>query len=371
MRELEGTCSVLHLPFWPYAKLFLEWSQRPACVIPGRGDGINMLARLMNRLPGKEWDVNWKLQRIALRASRHMRPMGVDLLDKPFDQIDNLEDPAFVDRARDARYLVCAGWEYGCWSWLERHAGDVRSQLAPLPVYCDPAAAFIAELRKRYDVLIGLFARRGDYRTFFEGRFYFAWSDYRRWIREILDLHPGRRVAIVAASDDPIPMEEFRGLPVIPTSGSVNRGGHWMESFLELAQCDLILSPPSTFAACAAFYGDIPWWPLRSSGQTLRTDQMLASTSSRRRATRRWRCRFADRHPSCCLLFISTSGPRCRLTTGTPVRQTRRFHSGPIFCVIPPESRSAPEIEELGVHGIVNKQWDPARPVQACGRSPG
>lgn len=275
VRELDDSCSVLHVPFWPYAKLFLEWSQRPACLIAGSGAGMNTLARLVNRLPGREWDMNWKLQRIALRASRHMQPVGVDLLDKPIDEIVNLEDPTFIERARGARYLVCAGWEYGCWSWLERHAAGVRRQLAPLPLYRQTAEAFFANLRGSYDMLIGLFARRGDYRTFFDGRFYYSWSDYQRWVREILDLHPGRRVAIVMASDEPIPMEEFHGLPVIPTSGSINGGGHWMESLLELAMCDFILGPPSTFAASAAFYGDTPWWPLRSGRQTLRTDQMF------------------------------------------------------------------------------------------------
>jgi hypothetical protein len=276
VRELDNECSVLHLPFWPYANLFSEWSRRPGCIHPARVGAVDLVARIVDHVPaGRRWDINWKLQRITLRASRGLQSFGVDLLDKPIDEIVNMEDRAFVDRARAARYLVCAGWEYSCWSWLERHAPQVRRQFVPVPMYGDRAESFIADLRGRYDVLIGLFARRGDYRKFFDGRFYYPWSDYARWAREAMDHYPGKRVVIVAAGDDPIPIEAFEGLPVVLTTGSVNSGGHWLESFLELAHCDILLGPPSTFVACAAFYGDKPWWPLRSAGQSLRSGEIL------------------------------------------------------------------------------------------------
>jgi hypothetical protein len=275
VRELDGRCSVLHLPFWPHAKLFVEWSRCPACLYPRRGGWENQVARLFGHAAGSQWDSNWKLQRIALRCARNLGRMGVDLIDKPVHEVVDLEAPAFVDRALSARYLVCAGWEYSCWSWLERHSVEVRRLFTPLPRYGDPAAAFIADLQSNYDVLIGLFARRGDYRTFFDGRFYYSWSNYARWAREAVQHHSGKRVVIVAASDDAIPVEAFNGLPIVLATGSVNRGGHWMESFLQLAHCDVILAPPSTFAACAAFYGNKPWWPLRSAGQSLRTEQVL------------------------------------------------------------------------------------------------
>jgi hypothetical protein len=274
VRELDYRCAVLHLPFWPYAKLFSEWIGRPACVYPGNGHWVDRVARLLDRLPDTR-DINWELQQIALQVWRRLRWLGVDMLDKPEDERVNLEDPAFIERAQAGRYFLCAGWEYGCWAWLERHAAEVRGLFVPVQPYRGRAEDFAGELRRQYDVLVGLFARRGDYRTFFDGRFYYAWEDYARWIREVVELHPGKRVGVIIASDDWIPSGPFDGLPVVCATGSVNRGGHWLESFLELSLCDMIIGPPSTFAACAAFLGDKPFWPLRSSGQTLRTDQLL------------------------------------------------------------------------------------------------
>lgn len=278
VRELDYQCSILHLPFWPYAKLFSEWSAKPACVYPDNREWVNSLAHMVDRCPGADpWDLNWKLQRAALRGSRHLRSLGVDVLRLSGVEKMNLEDSAFIERARATRFRVCAGWEFGCWSWLERHAAEVRRLFQPLPVYRRVAEAFVQELRAKYDVVLGLLARRGDYSTFFNGRLYYSWADYAGWVRQAMELYPGRRVVVVISSDDPIPLEAFAGLPVVLATGSVNSQGHWLESFLELSLCDLILGPPSTFVACAAFYGDKPWWPLRSAGQALRTDQVLSN----------------------------------------------------------------------------------------------
>lgn len=46
------------------------------------------------------------------------------------------------------------------------------------------------------------------------------------------------------------------------------------------------------------------------------------------------------------------------------VRQTRRFHSGAILCVIPPQAMAAPELHELCAEGIDNTRWDRTRAIQ-------
>ncbi len=46
------------------------------------------------------------------------------------------------------------------------------------------------------------------------------------------------------------------------------------------------------------------------------------------------------------------------------VRQTRRFHSGPLFCVIPRGAMGAGELAALSAEGIVNTRWDGASAVR-------
>jgi hypothetical protein len=280
--EFEQQFTVLDLPFWPYAHLFAEWSQRPGCVYPltptrSATDIIGRVAmQVRSLLPDSLWwDFDDLMQRGAAFLSHALGPLGIDVLDIPMHTKLNLEESAFVERVRANRCLVCAGWQFACWGWLERHQTEVRRLFVPAPAHLAAATEFMRELRQRHDMVIGLYIRRGDYREFLDGRLYYPWASYARWARQAVEMFPGRRVAIVVTSDDLIPPEAFAGLPVTWASGSINRGGHWFASFLELSLCDIIIGAPSTFSGCAAFLGNRPWLPLREANQTLEEKQMM------------------------------------------------------------------------------------------------
>jgi hypothetical protein len=275
-RELGQPFTVLDLPFWPYTHLFAEWSQRPGCVYPHSrvGSAADLAGHVQSLLPIR-WREHWTVKYVIARLARKLGALGIDVVDLPAETKLNLEEPAFVERARRSRFLVCAGWEFACWNWLERHEAEVRRLFAPAPAPLAAATAFLRELRERHDIVIGMHIRRGDYREFFEGRLYYSWTSYVRWAREAVEMFPSQRVAILVTGDDLIPSELFAGLPVIWASGSINRGGHWFASFLELSLCDFIIGAPSTFAACAAFLGNCPWLPLREADQVLKEKQMM------------------------------------------------------------------------------------------------
>lgn len=278
VRELGPPFSVLDLPFGPYTYLFAEWSRQPVCVYPPglTGSAADVAGHVQSLLP-----VRWReraigsLHRVTARLIRKLETLGIEVLDLPAETKLNLEETAFVDRARGSRCLVCVGWEFGCWGWLERHEAEVRRLFAPAPARFVAATELVRELRQQHDIVIGLYIRRGDYREFFDGRFYYPWTSYARWAREAVEMFPGQRVAIIVTGDDLIPSEPFAGLPVTWASGSINRGGHWFASFLELSLCDFIIGAPSTFAGCAAFLGNRPWLPLRDANQTLEEEQMM------------------------------------------------------------------------------------------------
>jgi hypothetical protein len=46
------------------------------------------------------------------------------------------------------------------------------------------------------------------------------------------------------------------------------------------------------------------------------------------------------------------------------VRQTRRFHTGRIFCVVPAHAVAAPEAAELSVDSVSNTRWDDASAIR-------
>jgi len=54
----------------------------------------------------------------------------------------------------------------------------------------------------------------------------------------------------------------FSGLNAYWSTGAMGAAGHYMESFVELSMCDVVVSVPSTFSLCAAFIGDRPVLPI-------------------------------------------------------------------------------------------------------------
>jgi hypothetical protein len=153
---------------------------------------------------------------------------------------------------------------------LARHQDAVRALLQPAREHAACAATVVGALRRRHGFVIGVHLRQGDYRGWHAGRFLFSSAHYREWIRQALDLYGAQNPAVVLVSDEPVAgIGGAERLVVRADTGSA------MDDWAVLAQCDVILCPPSTFPATAAFVGGRPLWPVTQAGQVLDRAQIL------------------------------------------------------------------------------------------------
>jgi hypothetical protein len=130
-------------------------------------------------------------------------------------------------------------------------------------------------LRSRYRTVIGVMVRRTDYAHWLDGRFHFELAQYRDWLRQLTRVF-GPDAGLLVASDDPGAAALLEGLPAHLTTGAAGRDGHYMESIAGLSMCNVLASPPSTFAAMAAFLGGVPIMPLHRAGQQLRAHDLMS-----------------------------------------------------------------------------------------------
>jgi hypothetical protein len=277
-REHAGQVEVLDLAFWPYADYFALWREHPGCVFPERRSRADRLARRNAALPSWMRELCGKRDGLmrAVHATGRIRPgwQAISPDGASGGNID-LDDPAFLARVKQSAVTTCQGWRIASWRLFARHEAELRECFRPAPEFGRRAQEFMTPLRARYDVIAGLLIRQSDYRTWANGRFYFPTSTYVGWIRQLLDLHPGRRVAVVVASEERQDPALFGGLPCHFATGCVGVGGHWFENFAELALCDFVISAPSTFGAAAAFVGAAPLWPVVVADQVLALGQLL------------------------------------------------------------------------------------------------
>lgn len=277
-RAHAGEVEVLNLAFWPFAQYFTVWREHPACVFPLRAGRTDRLARWRTALP--PWLRTWgeercRLQRVVQAAGRwHPGWQAVALDDVRGESID-LGDPKFMMHIARRPVTTCSGWKIASWRLLGEQQAQLREFFRPAPEFAQRPAEFIAALRQQHDIVIGMLIRQSDYRVWDDGRFYFSTAKYAEWIRQLLDLHSGQRVAVVVASEDWQDPAFFAGLPVYLATGNPRAGGHWFENWIELSLCDFVVSAPSTFSATAAFLGGVPLWPVVATDQAMAFDQLM------------------------------------------------------------------------------------------------
>jgi hypothetical protein len=137
---------------------------------------------------------------------------------------------------------------------LQRYAPELRRFFSPLPRYQKEVDQLINHCRENANVVVGVHLRKGDYRTFRNGRFYFGDNIYRQKMLELEEQFKqwNKRVSFLLCSDEPIQDASFEGL-------RVQKGaGHMVIDLYSMAACDFLLGPPSTFSLWASFYGKVP-----------------------------------------------------------------------------------------------------------------
>ena len=84
----------------------------------------------------------------------------------------------------------------------------------------------------------------------------------------------GPEVGFILTSDEVQDMTLFKDFNVYLCTGSMGENGNFVESILELSQCDYILMPDTTFAGWASFMNDVKMFVIRSDNDRLSLDNL-------------------------------------------------------------------------------------------------
>ena len=190
----------------------------------------------------------------------------------------NLDSGKSIELIKNKKRSAIAGWPIRDWNLFKKYSSIIRNDMRFCGKYTQIAEDFTSKLRENNDLLVGVFIRRGDYKYWLDGRYYFEISFYKKIMKDLVEKHNDKKICFVVASDDLQNADDFEGLNLSFTSGSKMGGGHFVESLAELALCDIIVSPPSTFAIWAAFIGNKPLLPLYSADQEYNEKDIIANS---------------------------------------------------------------------------------------------
>ena len=137
------------------------------------------------------------------------------------------------------------------------------------------AEAMISEIRQEADMVVGVHIRHGDYKTFFDGRYYYTLEEFHQFMRRIQAVYNDRRVAFFISSNEAFSTDLFEGCRCYRFGKEPS--GDILDLY-SLSLCDRILGPWSTYSRWASFIGEVPLCFIEDKDQQFSDDSFSVVT---------------------------------------------------------------------------------------------
>lgn len=158
------------------------------------------------------------------------------------------------------------GWKHG------EDVSFVREQkmnIVELFKPSDVVVRAVSEALNGFDgITIGVHVRRGDYKDYHGGKYYFSDEVYNRIMNRIRKLFVSgdQKIRFLICSNEPSEILQNNS-----DSFSI-QGADGITDLYALSKCDYIIGPPSSYSQWASFIGDVPLCPLLSANMDISID---------------------------------------------------------------------------------------------------
>jgi len=251
--SLEHGASVYNPSFDEYAYLF-----------EGTGKGL----LIKDLAPRHFFDQHSLTRSVAFRVARKLSIIlpGIPCLRRYFVSIvlKNDEDrfaldsPENIQLLKSGKIFFLSGWLFRNQNLAEKHSDFIRGYFRPVQKHLANIERTIHPIRKKFRTLVGIHIRRGDYKMFQNGIYYYDVEQYKTVMENIASVFCENEIAFLICSNEDIDLNTFRGQNVFKGPG------HAVEDLYSLAACDYIAGPPSTFTMWASFYGKKPLYMIKN-----------------------------------------------------------------------------------------------------------
>jgi hypothetical protein len=153
-------------------------------------------------------------------------------------------------------------------SALLEYKQQIRMLFEPAMRYRNRVDNLFTEICRRYDIIIGIHIRRGDYREFHGGAYYYDDEEYKWYINALKNLFPQNNVCFYLSSDQPFVKTAYCEYETVSLQNSA-----MVEDLYALSKCHFILGPPSSFSMWASFIGNVPLRIVKYKNENIALDQ--------------------------------------------------------------------------------------------------
>ncbi len=172
-----------------------------------------------------------------------------------------MNDETNLPELTSKKLFFLSGWLFRTQGLVEKHLDFITSYFKPLKTFRDSAENTVLPLKNDFKTVVGIHIRRGDYKNFLGGKYFYELEAYKSVMNRIADIFGKEKTAFVICSNEEIDLSDFNGLNVFKGPG------HFVADLHALSLCDYIAGPPSTFSMWASFYGQKPLWQIKNVKQ--------------------------------------------------------------------------------------------------------
>lgn len=196
-----------------------------------------------------------------------MRLVRYFFLDDPKDVT-----PEVLSELTNRRMVVVDGWHFRFPELFLKSKEEIRSMFAFRPKIVHKVKQEFEKFSAGTDIRLAVHIRRGDYKNWMGGKYYFDDTVYIRYIRQFVQLFPGKKVSVfICTNDRHLKLDVYKqalGMDCIYLSK-----GNEAEDLCLLSCCDYIIGVKSTFSLVASFYHDRPLYWIMDKERPLALDE--------------------------------------------------------------------------------------------------
>lgn len=184
-----------------------------------------------------------------------LRLMKYFFLDAPNDVT-----PQVISEIKNSKIVAVDGWYFRFPELFLKYTDEIKRQFAFKPSVIQRMSCFIEHKTKGVDIRLGVHIRRGDYKKWMGGKYFFDDEVYIDHIRQFMDCHSNQKIAIFICTNDRDLDIDFYRKSLGLESVYLSKGNEAEDLFL-LSQCNYIIGVKSTFSLIASFYNGSPlYW---------------------------------------------------------------------------------------------------------------
>ncbi|HCD65586.1 MAG: glycosyltransferase [Prevotella sp.] len=165
------------------------------------------------------------------------------------------------------KHVLVKGWCVRFYDLFIKHKAEIIDLFSFDAPILKKTRDFMGE-KADDELRLGVHIRRGDYKTWHNGKYYFEDADYQNYILQFQSLFPNKKITAYICSNDPMLDKEsykkhLKGIRVV-----ISQGGQEDDLCL-LSECEYLIGAPSTFTLVAAMYHDLPLYWIEKKDEAL------------------------------------------------------------------------------------------------------